>query len=180
MLKMKSALFCILLTPCVFAGNKWNVTVAGGNMRFHGEIIAEACRVEAGSHNMSVIMGQVSSNRFHAVGEDTQPVPFDINLLDCSTAVSQRVSVAFHGIADGKNPELLSVGEGDGVASGVAVAIFDDKNQLIPINGPVYSSTALPPDGPLSLHFVAKYRATGNTVTGGRANAEAWFSLTYD
>lgn len=102
MLKMQSAFFLMLLPPVVFAGNQWNVTVAGGNMRFQGEIIAEACRVEAGSHNMTVIMGQVSSNRFHAVGEDAGPTPFEINLLDCSTAVSQRVSVAFHGIADGK------------------------------------------------------------------------------
>ncbi|WP_371822215.1 fimbrial protein [Serratia sp. JSRIV001] len=179
-MKMQSAFFLMLLPPVVFAGNQWNVTVAGGNMRFQGEIIAEACRVEAGSHNMTVIMGQVSSNRFHAVGEDAGPTPFEINLLDCSTAVSQRVSVAFHGIADGKNPELLSVGEGNGVASGVGVAIFDEKNQLIPVNGPVRSWTTLPNDGPLSVHFVAKYRATGHTVTGGAANAEAWFSLTYE
>jgi type 1 fimbria pilin len=35
-----------------------------------------------------------------------------LNLQDCSTAVSQHVGVAFHGVADGKNPDVLSVGEG--------------------------------------------------------------------
>ncbi|HHS9693534.1 TPA: fimbrial protein, partial [Klebsiella michiganensis] len=33
--------------------------------------------------------------------------------------------------------------------------------------------------GPTTLHFVAKYRATGKQVTGGVANAQASFSLTY-
>ncbi|WP_349496011.1 fimbrial protein, partial [Escherichia coli] len=33
--------------------------------------------------------------------------------------------------------------------------------------------------GSTSLHFIAKYRATGRRVTGGIANAQAWFSLTY-
>ncbi|MCP6745094.1 fimbrial protein, partial [Klebsiella pneumoniae] len=33
--------------------------------------------------------------------------------------------------------------------------------------------------GPTTLHFVAKYRATGKQVTGGMANAQVWFSLTY-
>lgn len=49
---------------------------AGGNMQFQGVIIAEACRIEAGDKQMTVNMGQISSNRFHAVGEDSSPVPF--------------------------------------------------------------------------------------------------------
>lgn len=180
MLIIKSLIFFMMLTPCVFAGNNWNVTVAGGNMRFQGEIIAEACRVEAGSHHMNVIMGQVRSNQFHFVGEEASPTPFEIKLLGCSATVSKHVSVAFHGVADRKNPQLLSVGEGDGIASGVAVAIFDRKNKLLPINGPVHSSTSLPIDGLLSLRFIAKYSSTDLVVTGGRANATALFSLTYE
>lgn len=31
----------------------------------------------------------------------------------------------------------------------------------------------------LLRYFIAKYRATGRRVTGGIANAQAWFSLTY-
>lgn len=84
------------------AGNKWNTTLPGGNMQFQGVIIAEACRIEAGDKQMTVNMGQISSNRFHAVGEDSAPVPFVIYLRECSTVVSERVGVAFHGVADGK------------------------------------------------------------------------------
>lgn len=178
MQRMKSGLLMLLLPACALAGNKWNVTLPGGNMRFQGVIIAESCRVEAGDRQMTVQMGQISSNRFHAPGEDINPVSFDIHLQECSTAVSQRVGVAFHGVADGKNPNVLSVGEGPGIASGIGIALFDKEGSQLPLNGPPASWTRLY-SGPTTLHFVAKYRSTGRQVTGGVANAQAWFSLTY-
>lgn len=178
MLRMKSGLWVLLLPPLALAGNQWDVTLPGGGMRFHGIIIAEACRVEAGNRQMTVNMGQLSSNRLHEVGEDTQPVPFDINLRECSTVVSQRVGITFHGVADGKNPDVLSVGEGPGIATGIGVALFDDEGQQVILNGPTPSWTRIQ-NGFTQLHFVAKYRATGRQVTGGAANAQAWFSLTY-
>ncbi len=135
------------------AGNKWNTTLPGGNMQFQGVIIAETCRIEAGDKQMTVNMGQISSNRFHAVGEDSAPVPFVIHLRECSTVVSERVGVAFH-------------------------ALFDDEGNLVPINRPPANWKRLY-SGSTSLHFIAKYRATGRRVTGGIANAQAWFSLTY-
>ncbi len=112
------------------AGNKWNTTLPGGNMQFQGVIIAETCRIEAGDKQMTVNMGQISSNRFHAAGEDSAPVPFVIHLRECSTVVSERVGVAFHGVADGKNPDVLSVGEGPGIATNIGVALFDDEGNL--------------------------------------------------
>ncbi|STG52497.1 type-1 fimbrial protein FimI [Escherichia coli] len=84
---------------------------------FRASLLRKLCRVEAGDKQMTVNMGQISSNRFHAVGEDSAPVPFVIHLRECSTVVSERVGVAFHGVADGKNPDVLSVGEGPGIAT---------------------------------------------------------------
>ncbi|MBJ3813918.1 type 1 fimbrial protein [Shimwellia pseudoproteus] len=175
---MKAGWLLMLLPLSVQAGNRWNVLLPGGEMRFQGVIIAESCRVDTGDRQMTVNMGQISSNRFHAVGEDSNPVAFEIHLQDCTTAVSQRVGVAFQGVADGKNPDVLSVGEGDGIASGVGIALFDDKDRLLPLNAPPQTWTRLYA-GPTTLHFVAKYRATSRQVVGGVANAQAWFSLTY-
>ncbi|MBL5926030.1 type 1 fimbrial minor subunit FimI [Enterobacter asburiae] len=173
------ALFCILSSYHIaHAGNNWNVMLPGGDMRFKGLIIAESCSVEAGDQNMTVEMGQVNSNRFSASGQDINPVPFDIHLLDCNTNVSQNVGVTFHGVSDGKQPHVLSVGEGPGIATGVGIALFDNENRLMPLNTPPLHWTTLY-NGSNTLHFIAKYRATGNSVTGGIANAQAWFSLTY-
>ncbi|MFU0882196.1 fimbrial protein [Kluyvera cryocrescens] len=171
-------LILLLLPTTVLAGNHWNVTVPGGGMRFQGEIVAESCSVDAGDRLMTVNMGQISSQRFRAAGEDSSPVPFDIHLLDCSTAVSQHVGVSFHGVADGKDPDVLSVGEGTGIATGIGVALFDSDGSQIPVNGSP-TRWAKIYDGPTTLHFVAKYRSTERQVTGGIANAQAWFSLTY-
>lgn len=168
----------LLLPPLALAGNHRNVTVAGETLRFQGVIIAEACRVEAGDQHMTVNMGQISSNRFHSAGEDANPVPFDIHLQDCSTAVSQHVGVSFRGVVDGKNPDVLSVGEGPGIATGVGIVLFDNEDQLIPLNSPQGAGRRLYTD-PTTLHLVAKFRATGNQVTGGAANAQVWFSLAY-
>ena len=64
-------------------------------MRFRGKIIAEACSLALSDRQMTVDMGQLSSNRFHAAGEYGDPVGFDIHLQDCSTVVSQRVGISF-------------------------------------------------------------------------------------
>ena len=147
-------------------------------MRFQGELIAEACTVDVGDRQLIVHMGQVSSNRFKAAGEDADPVAFSLRLQDCNPHVSERVGVVFHGVADGKNPDVLSVGEGEGIATGIGIALFEDHEQIIPINSAARAWQPLT-EGPRVLHFIAKYRATGNRVIGGAASAQAWFSLTY-
>ena len=38
--------------------------------------------------------------------------------------------------ADGKNPDVLSVGEGPGIASGIGIALFDSQGQQLPLNRP--------------------------------------------
>lgn len=141
-------------------------------------VIAESCHVEASGRQMTVNMGNISSNRFHSAREDTNPVAFDIHLHECSIAVSQRVGVASNGVTDGKNPDVLSVSEVPGSATGIGVALFDKAGSLPPFNGPTASWTQLH-TGPTTLNFVAKYSSTGNQVTVGAANAQAWFSLTY-
>lgn len=171
-------LLTLLLGLTAIAGNHWTAQLPSGLMRFQGELIAEACSVEASDRHLMVTMGQISSNRFHWAGEESDPVSFDLHLQNCSTHVSRNVGVMFHGIADGKNPDVLSVGDGPGVATGVAVALFDGNGQFIPLNSATQYWTALQ-EGPVILHFVAKYRATGHSVTGGLANAQAWFALTY-
>lgn len=39
MQRMKSGLLMLFLPACALAGNKWNVTLPGGNMRFQGSLL---------------------------------------------------------------------------------------------------------------------------------------------
>ncbi|RQN05300.1 fimbrial protein [Pantoea ananatis] len=174
-------LIAAMLTPVCAVAQGWHVYLPGGQIRFEGMLLAEACNVDIGDRNQYVKMGQVSSNRFTGVGSDADPIPFEIHLTDCNTNVSQRVSITFNGVSDGKNPDILSIGEGTGIATNVGVAIFDVNNRLIPINSaPQPQSWSRLYEGPVTLHYIAKYRATGFEVSGGTANAQAWFSLTYE
>lgn len=170
----------VLLTPWVVSAKGWHVYLSGGQMRFQGELIADACEVQVGDKTLNVVMGQVSSNRFTREGDVADPIPFDLHLLNCSTTVSRNVGIQFGGVSDGKDPDVLSVGEGPGIATNVGVALFDSRGELIPVNGQLPSGWQKLQEGPTVLHFVAKYRATGRVVTGGQANAQAWFYLTYE
>ncbi|EEY3855679.1 TPA: S/F1C fimbrial minor subunit SfaD, partial [Escherichia coli] len=76
----KMAIMLFLLSPAALAGNHWHVMLPGGNMRFQGKIIAEACSLALSDRQMTVDMGQLSSNRFHAAGEYGDSVGFDIHL----------------------------------------------------------------------------------------------------
>ncbi|HIE9359441.1 TPA: fimbrial protein [Klebsiella quasipneumoniae subsp. similipneumoniae] len=179
MQRVKSGLLMMMLSPFVFAeGNILEGDYAGGTMRFRGQIFAETCRVVSESQQLTIHMGTISSNRFHSLGDDANPVPFDIHLRDCDAIVSKHIGIAFKGVADSKNPDVLSVGEGPDVATGIGVVIFNEANKLIPLNGDASNWKRIN-SGPIAFHLVAKYRATSRQVTGGVANAQAWFSLTY-
>lgn len=168
----------LLLGGRVIADNQWHDQLPGGLMRFQGEVIAETCSVETSDRNLTVSMGHITTDRFRLAGDEADPVPFDLHLQNCTAAVSRSVGVMFHGMADRNNPQVLSIGDGPGVASGVAVALFDERGRFVPLNtAPQYWIPLQ--DGPLTLHFFAKYRATGQPVNDGLANAQAWFALTY-
>lgn len=169
----------ILFSPYLQAGNKWKVQLPGGGMRFQGELIAEACSVETSDQTLTVNMGQLRTNMLNAPGQDTAPVVFDIHLRECSQAVSEYVAITFSGVANDRNPDIFSVGDEPNAAKGLGLAIFDEKNTLIPINSTPRRIAPIS-NGDMTLHFVAKYRATSYQITGGKADAQALFSLTYE
>lgn len=169
----------LLFSPFLQAGNKWKVQLPGGGMRFQGVLIAEACSVETSDRTLTVNMGQLRTNMLHAPGQDTAPVIFDIHLRECTQAVSEYVSITFSGVANDTNPDIFSVGDEPNTAQGVGLAIFDSTNTLIPINSTPRRIDRIT-NGDMTLHFVAKYRATSYEITGGKANAQALFSLTYE
>lgn len=172
------AVMLFLLSPAALAGNHWHVMLPGGNMRFQGKIIAEACSLALSDRQMTVDMGQLSSNRFHAAGEYGDPVGFDIHLQDCSTVVSQRVGISFYGVSDIHEPELLSVEEENDASDGIAIALFNESGELVKLNQPPENWVHLT-RGDMNLHMQARYKATHYPVTGGKANGQVWFSLTY-
>lgn len=174
-------MFGLLLFTSLFvkAENKWHDQSTYGAMRFLGELIAEACSVETSNRNLTINMGRLRTNMLTAPGQDTDPVIFDIHLHGCGYTASTYASITFTGVADTINSDIFSISDGDNTAKGVGLAIFDSKNTLIPANSYPRKIERIR-NGDNVLHFVAKYRATSYQITGGKADAQVLFSITYE
>ena len=155
-----------------------NAAAASGQMQFQGEVIADTCIIDDGNQYLTVDMGQASNSKFRQAGDDSDPVMFSLNFRHCSPNVSRNMVVAFRGVADKQNPDLLAVETDDNDARGIGIALFDDKGNLIPVNT---GTLVVKPEyaGPLTVNLTARYRSTTDNVSGGLDNAQAWFSFTY-
>ncbi len=171
-------LFLLLITYGAAASSKDNFSLSGGLMRFQGEILSDTCIVDDNEQFLTVNMGQVSNSKFIHAGDDSDPVLFSLRFKHCSPGVVRNINVAFRGVADKANPDLLALSPENNSATGVGIALFDEQGDLIPVNSgwlPFRTDYT----GLLTLNLIAKYRATSKDVNGGLANAQAWFSLTY-
>lgn len=173
--RMLLALLSLACFP-LLAANKWNVTLPGGRLSFSGEAIVAACQVDG--VEKTVDMGLVSSNRFRFAGEFSPAVPFDIRLVNCSPRSVHHVSVAFRGLTDPRIPSALFVGSTTHTASGVAIALADEKGNPVEVNSPIEPVWTLL-NGTLTLRFIARYVSTTASVTGGDVDATATFVITY-
>ncbi|CAI1724937.1 TPA: fimbrial protein [Serratia fonticola] len=173
-----AGIITLLWATSVNAGNRHHVIIDGGIVHMRGAVTASACAVSSDSISQTVDMGQFRSNQFHGSGSYAPPVEFNIFLSGCSTAVSKEVGIAFRGITDGKDLQVLKAGEGENAATGLGLAILDSQGEIIAPN--TASHTLVPLiNGDMSLRFIARYRATSHQVTGGDADAWTWFALSY-
>ncbi|MVX99146.1 fimbrial protein [Enterobacteriaceae bacterium 8376wB9] len=168
----------VMATGSALAGNRNHIIIDGGIVHLRGVLTEAACTVSTGSAHQVVDMGQVRSNQFGYLGSFTSPVEFSISLTGCSTAISNTVGVAFYGVTDGKDPQVLRAGAGEGAALGVGLALFDRNGDVIIPNTPPRSGMALQ-QGNNVLSYIAKYRSTSRQVLAGNADASVWFALTY-
>jgi len=177
------AILMVLMTvPQAMAvySNSLSMVLSKGEMEFKGRVIAETCAVAMAEQNLYVVIGQVRTNQFLHVGHDVHSTPVNLHLKDCHSWVRNQVGIVIEGIADVKNPEVLSIREGGGTASGVAIALFDARGAIIPINSHPRTRLQLGNGGVGSgLNLMAKYRSVSQEVLGGSVNAQALFALTY-
>ncbi len=159
----------VVATPAVFA--------ADGTINFVGEITDVACTVDTNSQNLTVTLGKVASTAFTGVGSTAAPTAFQLVLKDCPVAASSAV-VKFDGTSVAGDNSLLAIGDGVNTATGVAIQLSDASQQIVRLfeNSQPY---ALVSGADNILDFIARYKATSDTVTAGIANASAQFTVIY-
>jgi len=154
------------------------VFIDGGNVHLRGAITAETCSISTG-HGMTVVdMGQLRSNQFSGIATYGPPVPFSLFLTGCRRDINDRIAITFQGVADGKDPQVLEVKPGINTASGVGLAIFDRDGEMITPNALPHTVVAVN-NNPLTLRFIARYRATSRHVVGGQADVWTHFTVSY-
>lgn len=171
---MKKAILAILMASSAMSAV--NIAhAADGTVHFNGNIVSDACTVDASAQNLSVDMGSVAATAFSAAGDKASPSKFSINVTECPDSVKQ-VAVKFDGTSDTANTDLLKL-DSDQTATGVAIEIADNNGTAIPLHteSPAYQVA----DGSASLDFMGRYVATSATVEAGTANASSQFTINY-
>ncbi|WP_449545622.1 fimbrial protein [Lelliottia amnigena] len=136
------------------------------------------CEVTTDNSHISVSLGSVEMSSFKSKGDMSNAVPFNIN-LDCQFDTPDGVQVRFKGVSPMEDNSLLALdgAGGNDVASGLAIAIFDDENTKVSLqtSSKVYSA----PVGRSQLQFAARYIAYTWPVSAGNARATATFEILY-
>ena len=143
-------------------------------------IITPSCTVDTGSRNISVPLGKVARNRFEGVGTTAGDKPFKIQ-LNCQPGQNAQNFIYLRMDAQQDPatiaPGVLKITGGTGIAAGVGIQVLDAKAAPVTFGGDVLVGPSK--DGAYVLPYTARYYQTGGTVTVGRADGTATFTLSY-
>ena len=179
--KFQYALACtvmLLSLPAISDPVPWYPMVVG-IIQMAGQITAPACQVDTGSASQIINMGAISNTDFDGPGSFARSVPFSLRLVQCSNDTRQLARVRVTGDLNPDNPDLLrTYSDSSAVAMGVGLGLFDADHHLLKPDTPQTAQVRIQ-DGSTRLNFTARYGQTQAQVTGGEADATAWFTVSY-
>ncbi len=149
-----------------------------GTINVNGEISDNTCVVSSESREVTVELGDVSTKQFSSIGSGSRFEPFYIKLENCGASAS-NVDIMFSGKEDTSDSQLLSIQKASDSSSGIAIGIYDDEKELLPINTFSSSSYIYSSQPVLVLSFFARYVSTELDVRGGSADGSVTFYLNY-
>lgn len=149
-----------------------------GTVTFKGSIIDAPCSISPDTANQTVDMGQISSAAIEA--GPTTPVPFQIQLENCTLTDENTVAVTFSGTPNYLDSSVLGLSGAAGNGTAVGIVIGDQSGQKIALGSP--SAAQLLQNGPNTLQFSAwlddKNRGW-DIITPGDFTAVANFTMSY-
>lgn len=174
---LKNVIFTMfLLNPFLFLNIAQAEEPLGEiNIRLSGEVVAQTCSAASEDINKTVELGNWSTKQFRHIAEHSSPVPFIINLENCT---GNGVMVAFTGEQDEHDNSLLSLNS-ESEAIGVAIEIMDINHKRIDM-GSNSERVVIDSNGDARLTFLAQYVVVSTPLSAGNAYADSEFTLTYD
>ncbi|CAH6635615.1 fimbrial protein [Pseudocitrobacter vendiensis] len=147
-----------------------------GTINISGTFHSNTCILAQDSKAIQIPLGTLSVSQF-VQGRPSAEKVFTINLEQCGADVN-AANVTFSGDPDTTQPDLLAIDASSDAATGLAVAILDDAQCLIPL---MQESKSYPlKQGKVALTFYAQLRPTAGKINSGAVNASATFVVRYD
>lgn len=141
-----------------------------------GSIIGNTCDVAAETKTLTVPLGTIGSGQFRSVGGMGNVKSwFTLKLQNCGPTFT-GAKVRFIGTPDPANPQWLKTASGS--ASGVALALFDADDRLVPLNTQTkfYGQAG---NSEVEMKFYARTIATQSSVGVGDVSATATWLVEY-
>ena len=111
-----------------------NAMAADGTIHFTGSITDQTCKIDTGTQNLPVNLGNVAQTALNgAKGMRAAPTQFTINVSECPETVT-GANVKFDGTSDHNDQSLLALDSGTGIATGVGIQIADKNGTAIPLH----------------------------------------------
>ncbi|MGC0850362.1 fimbrial protein [Pantoea agglomerans] len=166
-----------LFTALVFASGMTafgaQADQGSGTVTFTGSVIDAPCSIAAGNEDQTISLGQVSSAAV-ANGGTSTPVPFYIQLENCSVDTANTVSTTFSGADSSVDGAVLGV---TGNASDVGIVMTDGDSNAITLGEATTGQTIVNGDNTLSY---SAYIIGGAAPTEGDFTAVTNWTLAYE
>jgi len=146
-------------------------------------IITPSCTVDAGSRNIPVNFGKVTTSSFKGPTSTAGARDFNIR-LNCSAGQNAQntVQIKMDATADPANVDgvlrLTQAAAGTNTAGGIGIQIVDASTKAAVKFGDTVD-VGPSKNGSYVLSYTARYYQTGDRVTPGQANGTATFTLDY-
>lgn len=176
---LATAIFGVMASPA-FA----DAGAGSGTITFEGSIIEAACGIDPDSVNQTINLGQIATKTL-ADGGTSTPVPFTIELIDCTvgdttTGATNFAKVTFTGgVVDDSNPTLLAL---QGKAAGAGIAISGLQGKPVEFNNATTNQQIQFQNGDNTLLFSAYLQGLGGStaITPGDFTAVTNFTMSYE
>lgn len=186
----------MMCATSAFAATIPTADAGQGTITFSGSVIDAPCSIVPESQNIQVNLGQISVKSLAAADKNSDPVPFTINLAQCSfddlgnnstagTTNYSKVAVEFTGITapTGGN---LNKGEiantANNPAENVAIQILkSDASTPVDLSAaPTTGDTTLDTSSATNkLNFFARMMTVGGAAKPGNVGATVTYKLKY-
>lgn len=186
---MQKNLTCAIrnvLAAAVVTGISFTAQAADGTIKFTGKILDSACTIDTSTATQTVNLGKVLKSAFTGVGQVAAATRFNIVLNNCPSTLASA-TVKFDGTADANDSNILALNS-DQTAQGVGVALYEEdgvtpiplatQSKSLTLDSSTTGSPAVAANSN-TMTFVAKYKATQQTVVAGTANATSDFTISY-